>query len=894
MNRDDKSPPAPDAEPVKRRDRPATGETTWAEFREARVGEAQLFSGPIPFVGRRAEVERMYNTVRDALNSRQVRSVWVFGAPGLGKTRILTELERAVGPAKRKVGWYRIGRGADVAGPPSLAGRLLLELVGGSGVLRSEDAWGTVQRKLAEIVNEQYATDCMAVVAPLLGIRALDTLEDESVRRVEAPLEVSVQFVASLWRHRGKAGPFVLQLDASVAPEQELFALVQALRTALAGTAAAILIAGIDPPPAGMVVEVVGLEPLTTDALRQLGRQLVKRVSNAPVDLVESLVQQAAGVPERLVDVLRGMVAAGEIVQNADGWTFRQRTERGAVWKPQERPGTTSNLPDRIARLPGELREVIDAAAIFGPRLWFGGVLSVIRGGRGDRSESLSERDRVTIKAAMMQLQSLDLVQFVETSSLARELEFSFVYPTDPVAIVTEMHDEKRSLYSRLAAQWLASRPRQDPVSDHARIGELYEHGGRNRLAAQHFLEGGNAARAVGQTERAVALFAAGARNSFADDADLACDLRTAHGGSLLRLSQHQQAEAVLLEALHMARCLDDDLRCGIVQLRIGQVARVSGRYDMALQFLEGALKHLRVIGAHRWIADVSDELGLLCLVQGEQDAYKNALQHFLKALALRRRSEDRRVVARSLCHIARVHMGRGHFADAMEAVGEAVQVCDQIQEKWGAAEARCVQGEVFAASGKMKQALATWNNAHDLAADNGDRARLLEINVLRAEALIGMEDWQQAAALMVDALEIAKDINDPELLSGIYRVQAAISLERVALETADLDSEKAVQVARESGARMQVARALLVRACVLGTRALSEKGARSTVIDRKCTEAFEDALTGFREMGDIVRLAAALRSYVSYLSQRGGGPRLTAVQVRLQEVESELNKVAG
>lgn len=193
-----------------------------------------------------------------------------------------------------------------------------------------------------------------------------------------------------------------------------------------------------------------------------------------------------------------------------------------------------------------------------------------------------------------------------------------------------------------------------------------------------------------------------------------------------------------------------------------------------------------------------------------------------------------------------------------------------------------------------MKQALATWNNAHDLAADNGDRARLLEINVLRAEALIGMEDWQQAAALMVDALEIAKDINDPELLSGIYRVQAAISLERVALETADLDSEKAVQVARESGARMQVARALLVRACVLGTRALSEKGARSTVIDRKCTEAFEDALTGFREMGDIVRLAAALRSYVSYLSQRGGGPRLTAVQVRLQEVESELNKVAA
>ena len=102
------------------------------------------------------------------------------------------------------------------------------------------------------------------------------------------------------------------------------------------------------------------------------------------------------------------------------------------------------------------------------------------------------------------------------------------------------------------------------------------------------------------------------------------------------------------------------------------------------------------------------------------------------------------------------------------------------------------------------------------------------------------------------------------------------------------------MEVARESGARSQVARALLVRGCVLGTRALSETGARSTVVDRKATEAFQQSLDAFQEMGDLVRQRAGLRSYANYLTQRGGGPRLGAVEARLFEVNEELVRVSG
>ncbi|MSP91742.1 MAG: hypothetical protein EXR79_08055 [Myxococcales bacterium] len=869
----------------------ATGRPTWSEFRKGRHAETTLFGVKVPFVGRRNDLEALYNHVRTALNRRQASLVWLHGAPGVGKTRLLAELECVIDPERRGVAWYRVTAAAEAGGPPTLPGRLLLELVGGDATLRAADPKAAVLQQLTALVGEEHAVDAMVAVGPLLGLRAVG----DDARQIEAPPAVAAQFVAGLVRQRGRQGPVVLQIDAGSGALAELEALIGALQKALQSTGAAVLVDAAEPSVRLQGVVFHEVVPLDDDGVRALVALVQQRVSQLPAELADQLVQHSGGVPERLLDLVRGMIAAGEVVQDANGWRFKGRTERGGAlgWggAHQESPPT---LPDRIARLPNELREVIDACAIFGPVTWFGGVLSVLRGGRHDPAESLSERDRVALKAAMMQLQAIDVLVFVENSKMSKELEFAFVHPADPAGVVTEMDGERRPLYARLAAQWLSSRPRQDPVADNARVGELFELGGRTRMAAQMFLTAGDAARAVGQVQRALALYAAGARNSGTDDADLACDLRTAQGGSLLRLSRHREAEAVLLDALHMARCLDDDARCGVVQLRVAQVARVSGRYESALQFLDGALRHLKVAGEHRWIADVSDECGLVHLVRGDADAYKTALQHFLKALALRRRSHDKRVVARSLCHIARVHTGRGHFEDAMEAVSEAVQLCDQIQERWGAAEARTVLGEVHAAAGRYRQALQAWEVASDLAGEVGDRSRRLEVTILRAETCIALGDWQQAAALLLDSLEVAKEINDPELLSGIFRVQASISLERTALETADLDSERAVSVARESSARVQVAKALLVRACVLGTRALSERGARSTVIDRKCTECFEESLQTFREMGDLVRLQSGLKSYAAYLSHRGGGPRLAQVQVRVKEVEAEMARVAG
>lgn len=872
--------------------------STWDAFRRAAPRETSVLGRQIPFLGRRADLEKLYDTLRDALNRRDCRVAWLHGAPGLGKSRLLRELERAVAPHRRGVLWLNVSAEPGLAGPPTLTGRIVLALLDGEGLLGRADAWKQFSARAAELVGERHAAECMAVVGPLVGVAHPDADARSSTRPVDPEPEIAVQFLGSLLRSRGRSGPIVLQIDASRGGLEETTLVCRGLTEALAGISAAILVEARRGVPRALPAAQVHLAPLAEEDALSLVRFVLSKVQDAPSGLDRELLARAAGSPERILDLLRGMVAARDLVDSDGRWRWRGQTEPGAPTLPPTSTGTTRDsagaLPDRLARLPDDLREVVDAAAIFGSTFWFGGVLSVLRGSRKGAGDAMSDRDRSRLKAALMQLQSVEIIGFVDEGKKNADVAFAFEMPGDAALLVAALTPDRRRLAARLGAQWLSVRPRTDPIADWARIGELFVAGGRLRQGAEAFVHAGTAARDVGQIHRAVELFAEGSRLVEADDADLAADLRIAHGGGLLRLSRVADAEPVLLDGLRMARTLEDDRRCGEAQLRIAQVARVSGRYEMSLGFLEGALKHFRVAGEHRWIADVMDELGLCHLARGEQDALREALAYFLKALALRRRSEDRRVLARSLCHIARVHVARGHFDDAQDAAEEAAQIGEQIVDRWGIAQAKMVLGEVHAAAGRYRSALAAWGAAAELAEELGDPARKLEIEIDHADALIATGRWHDAAAMLVEALTIARRIDDPELLSGVFRVQASISLEREALETADLDSQQAVEVARASGARGSVARALLVRGCVLGTRALTGQGATSTLLDRQATEAFDEALETFARMGDLVRQLSGLRSYVHYLTQRGGGPRLVGVESRLAEVQAELTRVSG
>lgn len=859
-----------------------------------------FFGRGVPFVGRKPDIDALYQHTREALQRRAMRVQWIWGSQGLGKTRLLQELHRAVAPDQRGIGWWWIDADPAAEGMATLAGRLLLEVLGGSRLLQAADPQQAALVALQNVWQNQRVTPT-ALPVPLAN-DALSLLGLPPVQAgASAPdLRSGAALASRMLAWRLARGTGVLVLDTAPDAHDAVARLLSAIHEECSGLPLAVVVASSESPPAQLAdwVEDRPLFPLDPSAMQALAKHLLGKVQQLPDALAEELAQGASGNPQRLIDAISQLIVGGQIVWRSGQWLWSTQTSRGPAVvltaQPAAIPKRAASLPSHLGSLSAELLDVLDAAAHFGTSMPMGGILSVLRGGRADPRDSLHDADRHALQSRLQRLEQADVFVQASHALSPRDTIWRFVHPTDPAALVLSMEDEKRKLYARLCGQWLSNRPKRDPIADHGRIAELFEQGGRGRQAAQHYLEAGHAARAVGEWQRSLALYAAGSRLARADDADLAADLAIAQGGALLRLNRFVEAEQTLRTGLHMALCLDDDARAGTVHLRLGQVFRQSGKYAPAEQHLNESMALLKLAGANKLVADVSDELGLLTMTLGGADAYKIALAHFLKSLALRRRAEDRRVVARSLTNLARVHTGRGHFAEANEAVAEAQSIYTAIGDKWGTAEAKLVQGEVQVAAGRFKQALASWDEAFAMAREVGDKRRQLEVVLAQADTRIVLGEWQVAAGLLVETADLIRDVTDPELLSALYRVQAAISLERSALETAELDSDRAVEVAVGSGARLSVARALLVRACVLGTKALAEQGARTTFADRKATEAFEESLGMLRDSGDLTRLLAGMRSYAAYLQQRGSGGKLQQAQARIREIEHELATIAG
>lgn len=855
---------------------------------------AALLGAEPPFVGRDAELERCFEPLRAALNDGGLRVVWLRGPAGVGKTRMCRELQTFLQAAKATYRWVDVG-GADGTTPPALAGRVLLRLFG-SDVRRRNDVAQAVMAQCEKWAGAEKSREITPLLSALLALRnpnspaQLFELEPAQPRASELAAAIVARYARDL--------PLLVHVAVDGASLADAEALVRALRRVEVVESLAVILESELPPPDRLADTVIELKPLGLPVLTALAGAMLHRVRGVPEGTADALAAWANGSPLRLLQAVSDRVAAGELVRGATGWRWRMAEETSVTCTFAHATAAAGfggvAFSRRLHALPADLRAVVCCAAVFGERGWLGGVLSLLRGARLDWADSRREADRAHLKGQMLQLQAAEIVTFLEVSRIEGDYEFRFLHPEDAVAAVAATGAGARKQLSRLAAQWLASRPVVDAVATPARIGELWAAGGDPAQAARSFFEAGTAARNTGQLPRALALFAAGCRCAGTDCAALGSDLRIALGGGAMRLSRLDDARRHLAEALHWARCLEDDERCGIAQLRLAQVARLQGNYDEALDFLDAANDHFGAVSAHRWVADVGDEVGNIHLSRASTEANKLALQYFLKALALRRRGTDKRAVARSLCHIARVHLARGHVRDAADAVREAEELGEQSKDRWVAAQVGVVAAETLMAQGEFRKACVAWDKAQRIAADLGDHRRQLEAALGKGEACALQGEIGLATAAMTEAPLLCRELDDPELWSAYYRVQASIALDQMELGMAGLDAERAVQLAERAGAGYALARARCVRACVLGTRVLAEGGARATAVDQECTRDFEASLQTLRSMGELVRYVQGLESYAHYLGKRGGGPRLHAVNRQLAAAQEELRAASG
>jgi class 3 adenylate cyclase/tetratricopeptide (TPR) repeat protein len=540
----------------------------------ARFGVDWAQGGRAPLVGRERELDVLLGTLARARSEPSVQLATLVGVPGIGKSRLVWELSKAVEEDPELIFW-RQGRSLPYG--DGITFWALGEMVKAhAGVLETDEA-GVAAEKLVAAVRAAVLEDDAARwveghLRPLLGLQAQDGRGET----------LSESFAA--WRRFFEAlaeqGPLVLVFEDLHWADDSLLDFVDHLVDWASGvpvlvvcTARPELLARRPGWGGGKTNAVaLSLSPLSDEDTARLVAALLERAV-LPAEAQAALLARAGGNP----------LYAEEY--------SRMLAERG-VEAELELPETVQGIiAARLDGLTPEEKELLQDAAVLGKVFWLGAVAAI------------SGQDRRRAEELLHGLERREFVRRERRSSVARETEYAFrhivvrdvAYGQIPRAVRAAKHSNAASWLESLsteraeekaemlAAHYVAAldyaRAAGQPVTDLAE---------RARLV---FWEAGERALALSALETAIRFFERARELWPAKDADLGA-LLLSYGKALVWA--RDKGEDVLSEAIDLLlRHGREDLGAeaetmlGELIWRSGQRALAQARFERAEVLIE-------------------------------------------------------------------------------------------------------------------------------------------------------------------------------------------------------------------------------------------------------------------------------------------------------------------
>lgn len=328
--------------------RPGVSTTTTLLVKEVK-SSAEAFGR---FVGRREEL-RLVGEMLASATRRSASLLTIRGDHGIGKSRLLFEVERRLRKGGYNVGWYQatcLPRGVDV--PLSGIASMLQTLAG---------------------IVEGDPESRIRQVGPRL--RALG-LQDDEVRSVLVALGAKEKRPADMRATLANAftrtvqrlcedRPHALAWDAAHAMDAESFALLETMLARIP-TSRALLVfaarAGFSHPLEGhdghTAIELADLKPDEVERLVAVRLDVVR----VPAELMRFVRERAGGHPQMIEEVLKALVEA-RAVTVTDGEIASMKLVGQDLSLPKTLRGLVAS---RIARLAARDRAILQAASVLG------------------------------------------------------------------------------------------------------------------------------------------------------------------------------------------------------------------------------------------------------------------------------------------------------------------------------------------------------------------------------------------------------------------------------------------------------------------------------------------------------------------------------------------------
>jgi tetratricopeptide (TPR) repeat protein len=781
-----------------------------------RTGMDTLAAGPVPLIGRDRELGLLLEAFRRAKAGRRPRLVTLLGAPGIGKSRLVAELGRALDADSDLVTW-RQGRSSpwdEGRSSPDGGGITywaLAEIVKAEAGILETDTADRVGRRLSRVVAHAMADDPGAVDWVAGHLRGLVGEDDgapvQAGRRDEA-FTAWRSFLYGLAARR----PLVLVLEDLHWADDALLDFVQEL---LDPTGQATLdrhgqpLRARTPPAAPLLVlatarkellarrpdwggggsaGVIELDPLSEADTGHLLENLLA-ANRLPTGVGPALLAAADGNPLFAEEYVRMVRDRHPMPEAGDAKMPLPETVHAII-------------AARLDALPAEEKAALQDLSVLGRVGWVGALAAV------------SGRDRAEVEACLERLAAREFLYRAGRSSMAGEREYGFRHVLVCEVAYGQIPRLERAGKHRRAAAWLESLAAE-----------------RSELLAHHYGRALELARAAGQPT-----------GELAEQARLA--LRQA-GDRVTSLGAHVAAARYYTEAL--ALWPPDDPERPALELRAGE-ARCLGE-GAGEDLLRSARDGLLALGDRERAAEAEARLFQLAYAKGQErsshmeqalalvaDAPAShskavVLSHGMMHLLVSDRNAAALQVARQGLAMARSLGDREQEAAALGTIGAAkVSLGDpggiaDLERGIALAEAAGSSSVIpwrnnlafsHALLGDLRRCFAAREAAWVAAEHYGSALRLRWLEIEQAGECYWTGRWDQAVRI-ADALAPAGDDGAPHYMKAICHLwRGRIELARGRLGKALDDAGRAVALARETGDHLNLDPALAFGARVL------------------------------------------------------------------------------
>jgi class 3 adenylate cyclase/tetratricopeptide (TPR) repeat protein len=434
----------------------------------ARFGADVIRTSATPLVGREFERSLLITTFERAATQRSCQLVTIVGEPGVGKTRLCTELLQYI---EQRPGLVRWRQGRCLPYGEGIAFWALGEIVKAECGILESDSPEVALRKLDEAIapDEPDRAWLKARLAPLVGAGGEPAAQEES-------------FTA--WRRflEGLAAetPTVLVVDDLHWADEPMLAFLEHLADWSTGVPLLLLCTARPelqekhPTWASSVrnAQTINLAPLSDEETATLIALLLERTV-LPGATQQALLDRAGGNP----------LYAEEFVR-----LLSDRNLLGGSLDDVLLPDSVQALiAARLDTLSAERKGLLQDAAVIGKVFWAGALAA------------MGERDLREVELALHELVRKELVRPSRSSSMQGEQEYGFWHLLVRDVCYGQIPRSSRAARHRAAAAWIERQAgdRVDDLSD---------------MLAYHYVQASDLARATGEEQDIPELEAAARR----------------------------------------------------------------------------------------------------------------------------------------------------------------------------------------------------------------------------------------------------------------------------------------------------------------------------------------------------------------------------------------------